>query len=89
MWPGDEGDLDLIGGTERETGNFMACFVVSRAGGIDGETACTLAVLFRWAVRALKVMHRAGVNMETAASNNDSKRALFSGAIALVVRNLF
>lgn len=64
-------------------------YVLSHAGGVDGETAGALAVVFRWAERALKVMHRARVNMETVASNNDSKGALFSGAITSVLRNLF
>lgn len=63
-------------------------FVFSQARSSDGETAAALAVVFRWAEGALRVLHRARVNVETAASNNDSKGALFSGAIASVFRNL-
>lgn len=64
-------------------------FVLSQARSSDGETAGALAVVFRWAEGALRVLHRVRVNVETAASNNDSKGALFSGAITLVFRNLF
>lgn len=84
-WPGEEGDLDLIGGVEG-LGTSCPVFVLSQARSGDGETA---AVVFRWAEAALRVLHRARVNVEPAASNNDSKGALFSGAITLVFRNLF
>lgn len=64
-------------------------FVLSQARSSNGETAAALAVVCRWAEAALRVLHRARVSVELAASNNDSKGALFSGAITLVFRNLF
>lgn len=39
--------------------------MLSHAGGINGKTAGALAVAFRWAERALRVVHRARVNVET------------------------
>jgi len=71
------------------SGDWEAHPLLSHAGDIDGKTAGALAVAFRWAEEALRVMNRARLNVETVASNNDSKGTLFSGAIALVFRNLF
>lgn len=70
-------------------GTTCPVFVLSQARSSDGETAAALAVVFRWAEGALRVSHRARVNVEPAASNNDSKGVLFSGAITLIFRNLF
>lgn len=64
------------------------CICSAMQGSIDGETAGALAVVLRWAEGALRVMQRARVNMVTVASN-DSKGALFPGAITLVFGNLF
>lgn len=89
MWLGEEGGLDFIGGAEGRLGTSCPVYMLSHAGGIDGKTAGALAVAFRWAEGALRVMRRARVNVETVASHNDSEGALFSGAIALVFRNLF
>lgn len=47
MWPGDEGDLDLIGGAGGRLGTSWPVYMLSCAGDIDGETACALAVLFK------------------------------------------
>lgn len=73
----------------RRLGAPCHVFLLSQARSSDGETAAALAAVFRWAGGALRVLHRARVNVEPAALNNDSKRALFSGAITLVFRNLF
>ena len=81
--------MDLIGGAEGRLGTSWPVCMLSHAGGIDGETVGALAVAFRWAEGALRVVHRTRVNVETATSNNDSKGALFSGAIVLAFRNVF
>lgn len=80
--------MDLTGRAEGRLGTSCPVYMLSRAGGIDGETAGALAVVFRWAEGALRVMQRARVNMVTVASN-DSKGALFPGAITLMFGNLF
>lgn len=73
----------------RELGTSCPVFVLSQARSSDGETAAALDMVFRWAEGALRVLHKARVNVEPAASNDDSKGASFSGDNTLVFRNLF
>lgn len=89
MWLGEEGGLDLLGGVDGRLGTSCPVYMLSHAGGIDGKAAGALAVAFRRAGGVLRAVHRARVNVETVALNNDSKGDLFSGAITLVLRNLF
>lgn len=61
----------------RRLGTSCSVFVLSQARSSDGETAAALAVGFSWAEVALRVPHRARVNVEPAASNNGSKGDYF------------